>query len=689
MKPACPTARLPARPAYYNDGIEESRNRGIELVLTDFLLQDQIYKSARLTPDGRSSRQARADDVNDDEGKRQPDEDTEAGPAPPPEDGDAEDGGYGPELPPDDDDDDDEEGRFFGGGMTAQEAEVLDYVNEREREDDELVAAQQQQPQPEKFDLAWLRKTALSFERLISRNAEQRARFEGEPERFIASEAELDGAVKALSILAEHPALYPEFARLGCAASLVGLLAHDNTDVAVDAVEIIGELTDDDVAADDAQWAALVDALLDADLLGLLVSNLDRLDEAEEVDRGGVYHALGVVENLCSGRAETAERVAEHEGMLRWLLRRIQVRDPPPAPPVGQNRQYAAEVLAVLAQASAGTRRRLAALDDAVDVLLQLAAAYRKRDPARGEEQEYMENLFEALTCLADGPEGKARLVEAEGVELCLIMLREGGVSRPAALRLLDHATTAGPGAAEVCRRLVEAGGLKNAFTLFMRTGRETNNKKSRKKKNGDGSNGSSSSSSNSSNDDHRTTEHLVGIFASLLRRLPADSPERVRTLAKFVEKDYEKTARLVELRHAYAARVAAADEAIRAERRQHQQEEEARRRRQKKTTTAEEAEEQRRRDEEMADGWFSRRLDAGLFTLQTIDVILAWLVAEDGGAAARIRRLLADRDESLRVVRDTIQEQIDGMDPDGGADDDEESTESREMLSTLVEFLQ
>lgn len=78
----------------------------------------------------------------------------------------------------------------------------------------------------------------------------------------MSSEADLDADVKALSILAEHPELYEEFAKLGCMASLVSLLSHENTDIAIDAIEIIKELTDEDVEAEQAQWDALVDALV-------------------------------------------------------------------------------------------------------------------------------------------------------------------------------------------------------------------------------------------------------------------------------------------------------------------------------------------------------------------------------------------------------------------------------------------
>ncbi|KAK0615361.1 Catenin-beta-like protein [Bombardia bombarda] len=601
----------------------------------------EIYKSAKTTSRSNGHRHAhisppeptpqQADDNDDD--------DIEAGPAPPPQSDDDPEGDYGPSAPPDsdNDNDEDEEGRFFGGGISAAEKEILDFMDTPGAN-----PGAANNSTPEIIDLSWLKKTALTFEKLITRNAELRARFEASPSKFIDSEADLDAAIKTLSILAEHPELYADLARLGCVGSLVSLLAHDNTDIAIDAVEIIGELTDEDVPATDAQWSLFVDALLDADLLGLLVSNFARLDETQEADRAGVYLALGVVESLCS-RPSTAELIGkESDVLLRWLLARAQRAE---RPTVTQNKQYAAEIIAILVQSSAANRRRLAALG-AVDVMLQLVAAYRKRDPEKsGDEEEYMENLFEALTCIVDEPEGKTKFVEAEGVELCLIMLKEGKLSKAAALRLLDHAAARGSGAgdtgsaaaAQVCSKVVEEGGLKTMFTMFMKGGKKQQ-------------------------DAPRTTEHLVGIFASMLRLLPADSAERIRTLAKFVEKDYEKTEKLVKLRREYGARVAAADGQI--------------------------AQEQKGMDdgdkEDMADDWFSRRLDAGLFSLQTIDVILAWLIAEDDGARKKIQALLADRDETVAVIRATIQQQIGGIDADS-----EDGKDTRAMLSTLVEFLQ
>lgn len=58
----------------------------------------------------------------------------------------------------------------------------------------------------------------------------------------------------------------------------------------------------------------------------------------------------------------------------------------------------------------------------------------------------------------------------------------------------------------------------------------------------------------------------------------------------------------------------------------------------------------------ERLDEWDSRRLDGGLYVLQTVDVILAWLVAEDDGARTKIQKLLEDQNDSLISVKTTLQ---------------------------------
>ena len=396
----------------------------------------------------------------------------------------------------------------------------------------------------------------------------------------MGSEADLDSELKTLSSLSEHPELYEEFTKLGCVSSLVSLLAHENTDVVIDAIEIISELTDEDVDAEQSQWDVLVDAMLDADLLSLLTQNLDRLDEDNESDRGGVYHTLNVLENLAS-QIRIAELIGLETTIMTWIMNRLKRK----AQSTSQNKQYAAEVLAILLQSSPANRSHLIKLDG-VDILLQLLSIYRKKDPDKGtDEEEYVENVFDCLTCLVEEAEGKLKFVEAEGVELCMIMLREGNMSRPRALRLLDH-SVGGTDGGQICEKVVDAAGLKTVFTMFMKKvctqtflalmlyALLTNTQQ-----------------------DHPTVEHLIGIMAALLRHLPATSEQRIRTMAKFVEKDYEKITRLVKFRREYAARARLIDDEIKLE---------------QASLSAEHV-------TARADEWFSRRMDAGLFCLQVL----------------------------------------------------------------------
>ncbi|KAL4930508.1 DNA-directed RNA polymerase II core subunit RPB2 [Aspergillus undulatus] len=557
---------------------------------------NELYKAAKLQANGDVKSKGKAPMVEDEE---------------------EDDGLAGPELPPDFEDEDipdDEEGRFFGGGMERETAQAMNYIDEQDK--GEIVN--------EKFDTAWLRRFALNFEKKISKNAELRGKFENDPQKFMASEADLDTEIKSLSILSEHTDLYPEFTKLGCVGSLISLLSHENADIAIDATQIISELTDEDVEAEQEQWDSLVNAMLDADLIELLAQNLSRLDEESDADRAGVYYILSVLENLAS-QASIAEKIGQDSNTIPWLLTRIQKKERP----VSQNQQYSAEILAILLQSGSKNRERFTALDG-VDALLQLLSQYRKRDPEKdSDEEEYAENLFDCLTCLVDEDAGKEKFLEGEGIELAQIMLKEGKFSKVRALRVLDHAL-GGLGGATACERLVEAAGLRTVFGIFMKK------------------------------QENQITEHLLGIFGSLLRLLPGNSAPRIRTLAKFMEKDYEKIEKLVKLRRDYASRVSPVEQIIDKERTRFSKEQQ----------------------EIMEPEWLSRRFDAGLFSLQLIDVILAWLVAEDDGAKKKIVAVLSDRDEDLSIIRGTLQEQSAGL-----SEEEPGEKDHKEMLQTLLQF--
>lgn len=106
-------------------------------------------------------------------------------------------------------------------------------------------------PQIEEVSLPGIRRTLLKLERAINKNQDQRSKYPDDPTKFIDSEADLDLAIKALMPLAQVPALaYSEIVKTGTITMLVGLLSHENMDIVIDVVEVIRELTDEDVGGE-------------------------------------------------------------------------------------------------------------------------------------------------------------------------------------------------------------------------------------------------------------------------------------------------------------------------------------------------------------------------------------------------------------------------------------------------------
>lgn len=290
------------------------------------------------------------------------------------------------------------------------------------------------------------------------------------PDRFIDSEADLDASLKSLLILTTNPALfYPETIKHGTPASLCGLLAHENVDIVASVIEVIEELTDDDVLdagdegrdeteVEDAEQGAsssrkglqgmnmLVDSLLENSFIELLIENLSRFNDQRpqksdstsqedaaaasnaESDANAIFHLLGVVENLVSLRPTLAKETVTGTKLLAWLMARIKRKGPH-----DQNRGYAGELLAILLQSQAGEEMSGMNRDicakfgqaEGIDCLLSVLAVYRKKDPSTdADETEFMENIFDALCAALTLPENKRRFYEGEGTELMCILMR-------------------------------------------------------------------------------------------------------------------------------------------------------------------------------------------------------------------------------------------------------------------------
>jgi hypothetical protein len=144
-----------------------------------------------------------------------------------------------------------------GGGNTSMAGEETTISNSKpppgpRRTADELLAdAEENAGGDAALDLTNLdekavRKLVLAFERKYATNQAMRLKHADDPAKFIDSEVDLDEEVKRLQRLAGYPDLYPEFVRLNAVPSILALLAHDNPDIAADAVELLHELVDAD-----------------------------------------------------------------------------------------------------------------------------------------------------------------------------------------------------------------------------------------------------------------------------------------------------------------------------------------------------------------------------------------------------------------------------------------------------------
>lgn len=156
------------------------------------------------------------------------------------------------------------------------------------------------------LDANGVKRMLLKVERAISKNQNARAKYHDQPARFLDTEIELDTELKALRSLAAAPDQYNVLVRSDSLKSFMSLLSHENSDIAIDVVQLFVELLGADAIGeddeeldgdadgdDDADGAVpkqslspykqaqmLVDALVESGALELLIANAERLDGA-------------------------------------------------------------------------------------------------------------------------------------------------------------------------------------------------------------------------------------------------------------------------------------------------------------------------------------------------------------------------------------------------------------------------
>jgi hypothetical protein len=93
------------------------------------------------------------------------------------------------------------------------------------------------------FRVSSLKQLLLNFEKKITKNQKMRMKFPDEPEKFLESEMELHTEIQELYAVAASPELYPILVQTGAVTSILGCLAHENTDISIAAIGLLQEMT--------------------------------------------------------------------------------------------------------------------------------------------------------------------------------------------------------------------------------------------------------------------------------------------------------------------------------------------------------------------------------------------------------------------------------------------------------------
>ena len=500
------------------------------------------------------------------------------------------------------------------------------------------------------LDANSLKRLILHVEKQINSNTQMRMKYADQPERFMDSELELYQSLKGLHAVAASPELYGTFAKTKCMASLLGLLSHENADIANDTLELLQEMAGaEDASPDDL--GLLIDALLEHDGATTLAHNLARLNDADEDEAPAVHSTLTIFESVLEARPDTATALAQRTPLLPWLLNRVKARG------FHANKLFASELLALLLQQQPSNQQHLGATDGVL-ALLTACAQYKRKEPADLEESELVENVYNALAAALELGANQALFLKAEGLELMVLTLKERKYASRGALRVLD-AAMAHNGAN--CERFVDIRGFK---TLFPLVGGAPPPPPPFAKSKGD-----------KEGAQRQHDEHVSAILTTLFHQLEGE--RRQRLLGKFAEEDMAKLTRLLALRGKYDVRVGDAEEAAEAALAQDEEEDEDDDDDDAKPTAEERV--------------YLAKAEAGLPTLLKIDVVLGYIAtAKAKVLKSAVLHTLYEQGRSLHDVATNIDEELKMV--AGGAGDDGRADPARDAhlaaMSTAVQAI-
>lgn len=102
----------------------------------------------------------------------------------------------------------------------------------------------------------------MNFEKKINKNQKLRMKYPDQPDKFMESEIELYEEINNIYAVSASPELYPTLVESGSVISILGMIAHENTDISLTTIGLLQELTDPKTIFENEDAIQLIDCLL-------------------------------------------------------------------------------------------------------------------------------------------------------------------------------------------------------------------------------------------------------------------------------------------------------------------------------------------------------------------------------------------------------------------------------------------
>ncbi|CRH00259.1 beta-catenin-like protein 1, putative [Plasmodium relictum] len=377
------------------------------------------------------------------------------------------------------------------------------------------------------IDESNIKKLAGVLKKKKKKNEQDRIEYPDNPEKWVNSEVDLDEILVNTKNLSVCTNLYKSMIDSGIFEDIIDLLNHQNTDIVIEVIEIIKEITNPSnvYELEKEVCDAMIEYLNKKKLNHFIINVLEKINEEESEE---YYNAMSSIFNIFENIFELENNLQNdlltNSKLLFFLLKRISTE----IKSEDSNSLYASEILVLLILRINQFAQNV--YDDfyysvtIFNSLLKYISKYKEKDPSNLHKKEILLNCFQALGNLLLLNKNKKVFESTIGLELMLKLLSERKFLCFPALKIFALVLND----KDSCNKFIELNGLKYLFCLFMLR----NIKKNKINL-------------------FEFEENIITIISNLT--LYCTSTYLSRVLNKFGEKKCEKIIRLLELRQKYS----------------------------------------------------------------------------------------------------------------------------------------